>query len=484
MKYPGPLHAPRLAWMACLCALVLSGCSVGPTYEKPAMELPTAYSELPGWTRASPNADGPKGAWWQDFHDPLLDTLLPQVQFSNQNVLAAYANYQKAAAAIQAARAALFPTLGINGSATRQRSSTAGVSTGAVTSKSVEAAVSWSPDLWGQVRDSVKENQALAQVSAATLANTTLSAQIALATAMVELRVADENARLLQQTVDSYRHSLRVVSDQSAAGTVAPSSLYAARNLLETTQASLVAVGIARAQYAHAIAVLVGKTPEALPIPGSTLMPQLPSVPVGLPSTLLQRRPDIAAAERQMAADNAAIGVAQTAFFPSLTLSAAGGFAGALNASNLVWSLGAAFAETIFDGGARSAQLSSARAQYASSVASYRGTVLAALQDVENDLSALRILEQQYQVLEAAVQDASQSTRIAQDEFQAGTVDYTTLASAQAAQISSQQSLLNVRLQQLVNTVTLIGDLGGGFDAQALNTAPQPPHDGAGAQPD
>ncbi|MDR0204638.1 MAG: efflux transporter outer membrane subunit [Delftia acidovorans] len=462
---------------AALCAAALAGCATGPAYEKPALDMPATYSELPGWTLARPDPAGPKGDWWVDFHDPLLDRLGPQVAVSNQNVRAAAANYQKAAAAIQAARAALFPTLGVDASGSRQRSA----ASSPATSKSVEATVSWSPDLWGQVRDSVRESQALAQVSEATLANATLSAQVALATAVMELRVADENARLLQRAVDSYRESLRVVTDQSEAGTTPPSNLYAARAQLETTQASLVAVGVARAQYAHAIAVLVGQAPEALQIPPESLMPALPDVPVGLPSTLLQRRPDIAAAERQMAADNAAIGVAHAAFFPSVTLSAASGFASALSASGLVWSLGASLVGTLFDGGARSAQLDEARAQYQASVAGYRNTVLTALQDVENDLSALRILEQQQLALDAAVQDATQSARIALDEYQAGTVDYTTLATAQASQITSQQSRLNVRLQQLVNTVALIGDLGGGFDAARLGADKTPAGAGTNA---
>lgn len=451
---------------AVLCAMALAGCAGGPAYEKPAIDMPTAYSELPGWTQARPDPAGPKGDWWLDFHDSLLDELEPQVAVSNQNVRAAYANYQKATAAIQAARAALFPTLGIDASASRQRASVGGTSAGPTTSKSVETAVSWSPDLWGQVRDSVRESEALAQVSEATLANATLSAQVALATAVIELRVSDESARLLQSAVNTYRESLRVVTDQNEAGTIPPSNLYAARTQLETAQASLVAVGIARAQYAHAIAVLVGRPPEQLQIAPVDIMPSLPSVPVGLPSTLLQRRPDIAAAERQMAADNAAIGIAHAAFFPSVTLSAAGGFAGALSASNLIWSLGSSLAASIFDGGARSAQLKEAYAQYESSVATYRNTVLTALQDVENDLSALRILEQQHQALDAAVSDATQSAQIALNEYQAGTVDYTTLATAQAAQISNQQSQLNVRLQQLVSTVTLIGDLGGGLSTR------------------
>jgi NodT family efflux transporter outer membrane factor (OMF) lipoprotein len=274
----------------------------------------------------------------------------------------------------------------------------------------------------------------------------------------------------LQKTVDAFTESLRVVSNQGAAGTTPPSDVITARTQLENTQSSLIALGIARAQNAHAIAVLVGKNPEELDIPHSTSVPDLPSIPVGVPSVLLQRRPDIAVAERQMAAQNAAIGVAVAAYYPNLTLSAAAGFAqsplaGLFHAANQVWSLGAAASETVFDGGERRGEVAAAKAAYEATVANYRGTVLKAFQNVEDDLAGLRILTQQGEVLDAAVRDATRGSEIALNEYQAGTVDFTTVATAQTTQLSTEQSALNVKQQRLLDTVSLIGDLGGDWSA-------------------
>ncbi len=344
------------------------------------------------------------------------------------------------------------------------------------TSGSLEGNVSWAPDLWGKVRRTIEENKATAQASQATLANATLSEQTALATAVIELRVTDANIDLLQKTVNAYTEYLRVVANQGAAGTTPPSDVITARTQLENAQSSLIALGVARAQYAHAIAVLVGKNPEELDIPHSTTLPTLPSVPVGVPSTLLERRPDIAVAERQMAAENAAIGVAIAAYYPSVSLSAADGFsqsplAGLLHVANHVWSLGADVDETVFDFGARHGEVAAAKAAYDASVANYRGTVLTAFQNVEDDLSGLSILGQQAQVQDAVVRDATQGAQIAFNEYQAGTVDYTTAATAQATQLSAQQSALSVQQQRLLDAVSLIGDLGGGWSADELGDA-------------
>jgi NodT family efflux transporter outer membrane factor (OMF) lipoprotein len=267
---------------------------------------------------------------------------------------------------------------------------------------------------------------------------------------------------------------LRVIANQDAAGTIAPSDLISARTQLENAQSSLLQLGVARAQYAHAIAVLVGKTPEELDIQHSTSLPVLPNVPVGVPSTLLQRRPDIAVAERQMASENAAIGVAIAAYYPTISLSGADGFsqsplAGLLHAANHVWSLGADVSETVFDGGERHGEVAAAKANYEASVANYRGTVLTALQNVEDDLSGLRILAQQSEVLDAAVKDANRGAQIAFNEYQAGTVDYTTAATAQTTALSTQQSALSVQEQRLLDTVSLIGDLGGGWSTSELD---------------
>jgi NodT family efflux transporter outer membrane factor (OMF) lipoprotein len=462
-------------------ALLLGGCLVGPNYHRPPVATPPQYKELAGWTVAAPAADQPKGDWWTAFNDPLLDELEPMVSVSNQTVRQDYANYQEALAEVQIARSALFPTIGISGSVSKQRAGSSfnssvlntGGPRGAVTAGSLEGNVSWAPDLWGAVRRNIEASKATAQASAATLANATLSEQTALATAVIELRVTDANIDLLQRTVAAFKESLRVVSNQGTAGTTPPSDVITARTQLENTQSSLIALGVARAQDAHAIAVLVGKNPEDLDIGHSTQVPTLPSFPVGVPSTLLQRRPDIAVAERQMAAANAAIGVAEAAYYPTLTLSASDGFsqsplAGLLHTANNVWSLGADATENLFQGGLTRAQVAAAKATYDANVANYRGTVLKALQNVEDDLAGLRILAEQSDVLDSAVRDATRGSEIAFNEYRAGTVDYTTAATAQATQLSTEQSALSVKLQRLLDTVSLMGDVGGGWSADEL----------------
>ncbi|GAB2553732.1 efflux transporter outer membrane subunit [Rhodanobacter koreensis] len=462
--------------LAASLALLLGGCMVGPDYHRPQVATPPQYKELPGWTAAAPAAEAPKGDWWTGFNDPLLDQLEPMVSVSNQTVRQDYANYQAALAEVQVARSSLFPTIGITGSATKERSATSSLGTkpSIGTAGSLEGNVSWAPDLWGKVRRTIEENKATAQASEATLANATLSEQTALATAVIELRVSDANIDLLQKTVAAYKEYLRVIANQDSAGTIPPSDVISARTQLENAQASLIALGVARAKYAHAIAVLVGKNPEELDIPSSTTLPTLPVVPAGVPSTLLQRRPDIAVAERQMAAQNAAVGVAIAAYYPSLSLSAADGFsqsplAGLLHIANHVWSLGADVSETVLDFGARHGEVAAAKATYEATVANYRGTVLTAFQNVEDDLSGLRILAQQAEVLDAAVRDATRGAEIAFNEYQAGTVDYTTAATARATQLSTQQSALDVQQQRLLDSVSLIGDIGGGWSASELD---------------
>jgi NodT family efflux transporter outer membrane factor (OMF) lipoprotein len=466
--------------LAAAAALLLGGCMVGPDYHRPQVSVPATFHELPGWTQAQPDAEGPKGAWWTGFNDPLLNELEPLVEVSNQTVRQDYANYQEALAEVKVARSALFPTIGITGSGTRQRGAT-GTSNASFgptvnNSGSLEGNVSWAPDLWGSVRRTIEQNAATAQASEATLANATLSEQIALATAVIELRTSDANIDLLQQTVKAYQHYLNVVADQDKFGIVPPSDVLTARTQLENAQSSLIALGVARAQYAHAIAVLVGKNPEDLDIPHSTAMPTLPSIPVGVPSTLLQRRPDIATAERQMASQNAAIGVAVAAYYPTVSLSALDGFTqsplgGLLHVANYVWSLGGSATETLFDGGERSGEVAAAKAAYQGAVANYRGTVLTAFEDVENDLSGLRILAEQSDPLDAAVRDASRAAEIAFNEYQAGTVDYTTVATAQATQLSTQQTALSVQQSRLLDAASLIGDLGGGWSDSLLHDA-------------
>ncbi len=464
---------PRALGLA--TGLLLAGCMVGPDYHRPATVTAPVYHELQGWQPAVPAAAAPKGDWWREFHDPLLDALEPQVATGNPTVAASYANYQAAMAQVRVARSALFPTIGIDSTGTRARTTSATYSArhGINNSGTLEGQLSWSPDFWGKVRRTIAENKATAQADQATLANTLLTEQVALATAIIDLRINDADTELLQQTVEAYRKYLAVVSDQDQAGTVAPSDLIAARTQLENAQASLIQLGLARAQYEHAIAVLVGRNPGEIDIPKQAELPRLPQIPVGVPSSLLQRRPDIAAAERNMAAANEAIGIAIAAFYPTISLSAADGFsqsplAGLLKVANHVWSAGAQVSETLLDGGQRSGTVAAARADYAAAVADYRGTVLSAFQGVEDDLSNLRILARQQQALDASVADARRGAEIAFNEYQAGTVDYTTVATAQATRLSTEQNRLSVIQNRLVDTVTLIGDLGGGWSTTAL----------------
>ncbi len=483
MKTRGVTIGSILA-LGALLGAALGGCAVGPPYHRPAVPMPARYQELPGWSAAAPADAAPKGDWWTDFHDALLDRLEPSVAVSNQTVRQDYANYQEALAEVKVARSQLFPILGISASATRSRG--AGATTGAggartaaggvISAAALEGTASWTPDLWGAVRRLIQENAATAQADEATLANATLAEQTLLATTIIELRAADADIDLERSTVEAFRNALRVTEQQGAAGIAAtpPSAVITARVALETAQAALIGLGVARAQYAHAIAVLAGRNPEELEIAHSTTMPTLPAVPIGVPSTLLQRRPDIAAAERMMAAQNAAVGIAVAAYYPTLSLSAAAGFSqspldGLLHAANYVWSIGAAGTETLFDFGERHAQVAAARAAYEGALASYRGTVLGAFEDVENDLSGLRILAEQAQALDIAVPDAIRGTQIALAEFQAGTVDYTTVAAAQEVQLSDQQSALNVRENRLADAVSLIGDLGGGWSSSQLH---------------
>ncbi|HTY56721.1 MAG TPA: efflux transporter outer membrane subunit [Candidatus Binataceae bacterium] len=489
--------------------LLLAGCLVGPNYYRPspAAEPAPRYKELPGWVPAAPADAAPKGDWWIDFRDPLLDRLEPSVGISNQTVLADYQNYQQALALVREADAALFPTIGATGFVTRSRSNVTVTSSGAnvatapsavatptaaaasrtasvpsafeITEGAVEGTVSWDLDIWGKVRRTIEENQANAQASEATLANATLSEQVTLATTVINLRVTDIDIDLLTRTVTEYTEYLRVVSNAVKAGysLYPPSDELIARVQLENAQASLIALGVARAQYEHAIAVLVGRNPEDLDIPRSTGLPAMPEIPVGVPSILLQRRPDIAAAERTMKAQNAAIGVAVAAYYPDISLSAAYGFAqgplgGLFSAANTVWSIGATGTETIFDFGARRAEVAAAKAAYQSAVANYRATVLSAFQGVEDNLAGLRILSLEAEALRAAVRDAKSAAQIALNEYLAGTVDYTTVATAQATALTDEENLLTVRQNELVEAATLIGDLGGGWSEAQLNNVP------------
>jgi len=462
----------------------LAGCTVGPNYHRPApAEAPAPqYRELSGWTQAAPADAAPKGDWWTALGDPLLNQLEPEVRVSNQTVRADYANYQEALALVGEANATLYPTLGVSGSATRSRSTVSTGNGGSVASVgnqfSLQANASWSPDIWGKVRRQIESDVASAQSSEATLANATLSAQVSLATAVIDLRVADANIDLLKQTVAAYEDYLRVVTNAVQTGykLYSPLDEANARSSLDSARSNLLNAGIARAQYVHAIAVLVGKNPEDLDIPHNATLPTLPNVPVGVPSALLQRRPDIAAAERNMAAENALIGVAVAAYYPDITLSglaetSASAISGLFKAANSIWSVGGSAAETVLDFGARKSAVAQARAAYNSAVATYRATVLSAFQGVEDNLVSLNVLAKQATVLDTAVQEAHHATDLAHSEYDVGTVDYTAVADAAITEVATRQSALSVAQSRLVSAVTLIGDLGGGWSAADLHNA-------------
>lgn len=518
-----PRNVVRAAARRWFCAvsgaglLSLSGCMVGPDYHRPPATVPAAFKELPGWKFATPSDAAPKGPWWIVYHDPVLDHLEVQVAVNNQTVREAEAAYRQAQALVQEARANLYPTLGVSAGVTRasgggggSRVSTlassttlggvgaagtvtgTGVSTGAVangvtaatpgvvfggsstyTDYSLEGSANWDLDVWGRIRRQIESQVAAAQVSAADLANAQLSEQAALATDYFELRASDALQQLLDQTVVNYQKSLLITENQYNAGVAAQSDVITARTQLEGAQASAVNVGVARAQYEHAIAVLTGVPPAVLTLLPGPLAGDVPYIPAVLPAVLLERRPDIAAAERQMEEENALVGAAVAAYYPDISLSASYGYSGdplrsLISAVNRIWSLGAGASETLFEGGARTAAVAAARAAYDASVATYRQTVLTALQQVEDQLAALRILTQQGAIETAAVRDAARATEIALNEYRAGTQVYTTVVTAQNTELADQETALSVEESRLTSSVALIEALGGGWKSADL----------------
>jgi NodT family efflux transporter outer membrane factor (OMF) lipoprotein len=469
--------------------LAAAGCSVGPDYKAPSPIVSARFKELqvpPGWVRAAPRAaELPKGSWWTIYNDPTLNALEAQVDLNNQNIRQYEANYRQARAIVDEARANYFPTLSVTPSVTRSQSGGSGVSVAtasgttafssgrAQTNYQLEGNASWDLDLWGKVRRQVESDVASAQASAAELANMRLSYEATLASDYFQLRYEDSLQALLDRTVTAYAQSLQITQNQYNAGTAAPSDLLQAQTLLQTTKAEAINVGVARAQYEHAIAVLTGQPPAALSLPTAPLTAAIPPVPVTVPSLLLQRRPDIAEAERTMQEQNALIGVQIAAFYPDVSLSALYGYSGnpigsLIQLSNRVWSLGASATEDLFEGGGRSAAVRAARAAYDSSVASYRQTVLTAFQDVEDALSSLRIYEQQAQAQQEAVDLANRAVQVSLNEYQAGTTAYTTVITSETTALSDAQSALSIQLNRLTTSVSLVQQMGGGWDASRI----------------
>jgi NodT family efflux transporter outer membrane factor (OMF) lipoprotein len=436
------------------------------------------YKEIKGWKIATPRESEPKGAWWSVFHDPELDRLEQVVVVSNQTVKADEANYREALALINEARAGLFPTVNGTGSATR--------SSGTGTTLTAEASGMWTLDIWGQVRREIEAQQAGAEVSAATLANATLSEQSLLAQAYVTLREADSLEDLLGETVTQYKHSLTITQNQYNAGTAAKSDVITAETQVLNAQAQLIAAEVSRAQSEHAIAVLMGRPPAELSIPRGALATRVPSIPLGLPSSLLERRPDVAAAEQTMRQANAEIGVAFAGYFPAVSLNGLVGYSGnpfnaAFGPTNPVWSFGASLAQPLFNGGLTTAQVEAARQTYNQQVATYRQTVLTAIQQVEDALSGIRILSREAKVQAENVRISRQATQITLNEYQAGTQAFTAVVVAEAQQLSAEEALLSTQQQVQTDVVDLIVALGGGWTQSRLpdvvaQTSDVPPH--------
>jgi NodT family efflux transporter outer membrane factor (OMF) lipoprotein len=440
-----------------------------------------AFKELAGWKIGQPADSIDKGAWWSIYNDPLLDRLERMVVVSNQNVKSFEAQYRNAVALVAEARASFFPSASVSpgitrsgfGSSSRTTSLTSSFSRGPITTYSLTGSVTWDLDVWGRIRRQVESSSAAAQVGAADLANATLSAQATLATDYFDLLAEDSLADLLQQTIANYRRALQIAQNQYNAGTTSPIDVVTAQAQLDSTVAQLAGVGVQRQQFEHAIAVLTGQPPSALTIPHGRLPAAIPVIPPGLPSALLERRPDIAAAERLMQEQNALIGVQMAAYYPAISLSALGGFEGGpfgtlFTASNALWSLGASGSEILFNGGLRTAQVAAARATYDSAVATYRQTVLTAFQQVEDALSSLRILEQQAAAETRAVASTSRAVQVTLNAYRAGTVPYTSVITEETQLLSDQQSALAVQQSRLVNSVALVQALGGGWTTNDL----------------
>jgi NodT family efflux transporter outer membrane factor (OMF) lipoprotein len=475
----------RAAGPAFLASL-LAGCAVGPNYHRPDAAAPTAFKEAAGWKAAAPGDTLPRGAWWEAFQDPVLNGLEAQVATSNQTLQQAAANYEEARQLARADRGQLLPEISLGGSAERAQSPTGRIATSStgggtsVTTSGIQNTFSatlqatWSPDFWGKVRRQLESDVASAQASAADLANSRLSLQTELATDYVELRVLDEKRRLLDNAVAGYDHTLRITRNKYDAGVSARSDVISAQAQLDATRAQAVDTGVQRAQLEHAIAVLIGRPPSALTIaPRDTLEVALPAIPPQVPSALLERRPDVAASEREVASANARVGVAFAGYFPDITGSADGGFEGSklynlIELPNRFWSLGGNVSETLFNAGATHDEVLEAKASYEASVANYRQTVLSALQQVDDNLAALRLYASERTILDAAVAEAAQASQITLNEYSAGTIDYTSVVTAEVNELNDRESALTVRQAQLTASVALIEALGGGWSSADL----------------
>ncbi|HTS70667.1 MAG TPA: efflux transporter outer membrane subunit [Terriglobia bacterium] len=483
-----PLPAARLALLAAFC-LLGPACMVGPNYKRPPAPAPPAYKELPPanspqaseWAPAQPSDALARGKWWEIYNDQELNALEEQVSISNQNLKVAEAQYQEAKLNVRIARSYLYPTITaspaiVNSRSAFSNSGNANFVPASQTSYTLPLSVSYEADLWGSIRRTFQAIAEAAQISDAQLENARLLYQAELAQDYFDLRGTDGEKELLQATVQSYQDYLKLTQERFQSGVASGSDVAQAQTQLNTARAQLIDYDVARAQFEHAIAVLTGKAPAELSVSSRPIHITPPPLPVGLPSTLLERRPDIAAAERQMAAANEQIGIAKAAYYPTISFSASGGlesvaFLKWIGWPSRFWSIGAQASETVFDAGRRRATVNQDVAAYDATVANYRQTVLTAFQQVEDNLAALRVLEDEAQAEDDAVQAAQNALDISTYQYKAGTVNYLAVITEQAILLQDQVQALNILTRRMSASVLLVEALGGGWDYSKLPTA-------------
>jgi NodT family efflux transporter outer membrane factor (OMF) lipoprotein len=472
----------RAAGLAGLVVVLLGGCMVGPKYTKPSVPMTPAYKETDGWKVAQPGDSLPRGQWWEIFGDPELHALAEEVAAANQNLKIAEARLRQARALVRFNRAALFPTISASAGASsvRESANQPFVSPSAVTGSSGDILfsldMSYEIDLWGRVRRTVAAARNEAQATAADLETARLSLQAELVMDYFELRAADAQKQLLDETVKAFEAALRLTTNRLQGGAAPKSDVAQAQTQLDTTRAQATDVTVQRAQFEHAIATLIGKPPADFSLPPRPLDTRPPDIPVGLPSQLLERRPDIAAAERRVAEANEQVGIAKAAYYPTVMLNASVGFEGSsfgnvLNASSLLWSVGASITQTIFDGGRRRATSDAARASYDATVAAYRQTTLTAFQQVEDNVAALRILEQEAQQQRRAVQSAQESLQLFTNRYRGGVDNYLQVITAQTVTLTNQRTEIDILRRRMGASVLLVKALGGGWDVATLPTS-------------
>lgn len=459
-------------------ALLLSACAVGPDYHTPDVTSPAQFKAAEGWRQATPSDAVARGAWWEIYNDAQLNALVERLNTSNQTVAQYEAQYRQARALVRSSRAAFLPTLDLTTGKTRSSqgtgsssSSLSNNSSGIRDTYNAQLGVSWEADVWGKLRRGLEADTASAQASLADLAAMQLSLQSELVQNYLQLRVIDEQKRLLEATVEAYRRSLTMTQNQYRAGISGREAVAQAQTQLKSTEADLIDLAWQRAQFENAIAVLMGMAPAEFNLLASDSVPALPQIPVGIPSQLLERRPDIAAAERSVMAANANIGVAKAAYYPDFTLSLSGGyssstFANWISLPNRFWSVGPQLAMTLFDGGSRSAEVERTQAAYDQTVAQYRQTVLDGFQEVENYMVQLQVYEQEAAVRQEALEAARESLRLTSNQYKAGLIAYLDVVSVQATALSNERSVLNVLQSRLIASVQLMAALGGGWNAE------------------